>query len=122
MSSTRTNAEVAAVFVAIAEILEGQGENPFKIKAYRGAVRTLDSLEEAVADVAARGELRKLPGFGEAIASKTQEILATGTCELHERLKKEQEMAEATESEAEEELVTPEDPSVSETEDIASPW
>ena len=88
MSSARTNADVAAVFAAIADILEGQAENPFKIKAYRNAVRTLDGLAEPISDVAARGGLRKVPGFGEAIASKTQEILATGTCELYERLKR----------------------------------
>ena len=68
-------------------ILEQQGENPFKIRAYRSAIRTLENLPEPVADIAARGELRQIPGFGEAIAGKTQEILNTGTCELYERLK-----------------------------------
>jgi DNA polymerase (family 10) len=116
MSSTRTNGDVAAVFAAIAEILEGQGENPFKVRAYRNAVRTLDDLDERVADVAARGELRKIAGFGEAIAAKTQEILATGTCELYERLKKERD-AEA----AGEDAVVAE-PAESDAEDVASPW
>ncbi len=90
MSRTRTNAEVAAVFEAVADILDRQGENPFKVKAYRNAVRTLQELNEPVADINVRGELRQIPGFGEAIAGKTQEILATGTCELYERLKKEE--------------------------------
>jgi len=85
----RTNSQVADVFEAIAGILQGQGENPFKIRAYRNAVRTLESLPEPVAEIAARGELKKVPGFGEAIAGKTQEILATGTCELYERLRAE---------------------------------
>ena len=89
MEHTRTNAEIADVFERIAEILEGQGENPFKIRAYRNAVRTLETLPEPAADIEARGELKKIPGFGEAIAGKTQEILATGTCELYERLKAE---------------------------------
>ncbi len=118
MSSARTNADVAAVFEAIAEILEGQGENPFKIKAYRNAVRTLGELNEPVADVAARGELRKIPGFGEAIASKTQEILATGTCELYERLKKERDAAEAPEDEGPTEMPT----DAAANEEVASPW
>ncbi len=38
----------------------------------------------------ARGELRKIAGFGDAIVGKTQEILATGTCALYERLKAEE--------------------------------
>ena len=85
----RTNSQVADVFEAIANILQDQGENPFKIRAYRNAVRTLESLPEPVAGIAARGDLKKVPGFGEAIAGKTLEILATGTCELYERLRAE---------------------------------
>lgn len=90
MEQLPTNAEVAHVFDQIAQILEAQGENPFKIRAYRNAVRTLESLSEPVADIHARGELRKIAGFGDAIVGKTQEILATGTCALYERLKAEE--------------------------------
>ncbi|MBV9849066.1 MAG: hypothetical protein JO250_05180 [Armatimonadetes bacterium] len=118
MSSTRTNAEVAEVFEDIADILERQGENPFKVKAYRNAVRTLEDLNEPVADIAARGTLRKLPGFGEAIAGKTQEILETGTCELYERLKAEQ-AARAPVEDEEEELSSG---GATDEADIPSPW
>ena len=90
MDYTPTNAEVADVFEQIANILEGRGENPFKIRAYRNAVRTLESLSEPAADINARGELKNIPGFGAAIVGKTQEILATGTCDLYERLKAEE--------------------------------
>ena len=90
MDHTPTNIEVADVFEQIANILEGQGENPYKIRAYRNAVRTLESLPEPAADINARGELKNIPGFGEAIVGKTQEILATGTCALFERLKAEE--------------------------------
>ena len=90
MDHTITNAQIADVFEQIANILERQGENPFKIRAYRNAVRTLENLPEPAADIAARGGLKKIPGFGEAIVGKTSEILATGTCELYERLKAEE--------------------------------
>ena len=90
MDHTPTNSEVANVFEQIANILESQGENQFKIRAYRNAVRTLESLSEPVADINARGGLRKIVGFGDAIVGKTQEILATGTCALYERLKAEE--------------------------------
>lgn len=85
----RTNEEVVAVFQEIVKLLDAQGENQFKIRAYRNAVRTLEELREPVGAVAERGELRQIPGFGEAIAGKTQEILDTGTCALYERLKTE---------------------------------
>ena len=98
MEHTRTNFEVADVFERIAQILEGRGENPFKIRAYRNAVRTLENLPEPVAAIAGRGELKKIGGFGDAIAGKTQEILSTGTCELYERLKAEASAKEAADA------------------------
>ena len=97
MDHTPTNFEVADVFEQIALILEGRGENPFKVRAYRNAVRTLENLPEPVADIHKRGELKKIGGFGDAIAGKTVEILTTGTCELFERLKSEDAAKEAAE-------------------------
>ena len=114
MDYTPTNREVAQVFEQIAEILERQGENPFKIRAYRNAVHTLDGLFEPVADIAARGELKKIVGFGDAIVGKTQEILATGTCDLYERLKAE-EAAKAL-------PVLPVEVSDEDDAEIAAPW
>ena len=90
MDHTPTNFEVADIFEQIALILEGRGENPFKIRAYRNAVRTLENLPEPVSAVHGRGELKKISGFGDAIAGKTLEILTTVTCELYERLKAEE--------------------------------
>lgn len=97
MDHTPTNFEVADVFEQIAQRLEGRGENPFKIRAYRNAVRTLENLTEPVSAIHSRGELKKINGFGDAIAGKTQEILTTGTCELLERLKAEDAAKEAAE-------------------------
>ncbi len=93
MDTIPTNARVAAVFEGIADLLEDSGENPFKIRAYRNAVRTLGELPEPVADIQARGELREVPGFGEAITAKIGEILEKGTCDLYERLKAEANVA-----------------------------
>ena len=98
MDHTPTNFEVADVFEQIAQRLEGRGENPFKIRAYRNAVRTLENLTEPVSAIHSRGELKKINGFGDAIAGKTQEILTTGTCELLERLKAEDAAKEAAEA------------------------
>lgn len=118
MDHTATNAEVADVFERIADILEGQGENPFKVRAYRNAVRTLETLDEPVSDIEARGGLKKIPGFGDAIAGKTREILQTGTCELHERLRAEEAAKAAP---APDPAPTAEGLPVEET-DIQSPW
>ncbi len=121
MDHTPTNLEVADVFEQIAQILEGRGENPFKVRAYRNAVRTLENLTEPVSVIGARGELKKIGGFGDAIAGKTQEILSTGTCELLERLKAED---AAKEAENKPPVHTEEDapPEDGDGPEIASPW
>lgn len=82
-----TNTEIANRFTRIADILEIQGENPFKIKAYRNASTTILDLEEPLSALNERGVLSELPGFGEAIVSKTQDFLTTGTTALYERIK-----------------------------------
>jgi DNA polymerase (family 10) len=101
MGNVVTNSKAAAVFQGIADLLEAKGENNFKIRAYRNAVRTLEELPEPVSEIAARGELRQVPGFGEAISGKLGEIMATGTCELYERLKGER-MPQVTEANSQE--------------------
>ena len=123
MDHTPTNFEVADVFEQIAQILEGRGENPFKIRAYRNAVRTLENLTEPVAEIHRRGELKKIGGFGDAIAGKTQEILATGTCELLERLKAEDAAKDAEEEPVHtEEDAPPEKADEASDAEIESPW
>ena len=82
-----TNYEIARRFERIGDILEIQGENPFKIKAYRRASETIDELTEPLADIEARNGLGDIPGFGEAIVAKTRDFLQTGTTKLYEQIK-----------------------------------
>jgi DNA polymerase/3'-5' exonuclease PolX len=116
MDTIPTNADTAAVFDGIADLLEAKGENQFKIRAYRNAVRTLESLNEPVADIESRGELRQVPRFGEAITAKIGEILQTGTCDLYERLKAEQNASSPLDMQEGSPNGTADD------EEIASPW
>jgi DNA polymerase (family X) len=75
------NADVAAVFSRIADLLEVQGANPFRIRAYRNAARNVGELGSSVEAMLARGEdLDALPGIGPDLAGKIEEIVATGTC------------------------------------------
>ena len=123
MDHTPTNFEVADVFEQIAQILERRDENPFKIRAYRNAVRTLENLTEPVAVISERGELKKINGFGDAIVSKTQEILSTGTCELFERLKAEEAAKHAEEEPPmHREEDAPLEVTSEEGDEIESPW
>jgi DNA polymerase (family 10) len=84
------NADIAALFEEIADRLEIQGANPFRIRAYRNAARTLGELpQEARALLEKGGDLTRLPGIGDDLAAKIQEIVGTGRCSLLERLRRE---------------------------------
>jgi DNA polymerase (family 10) len=82
------NADIADIFDRIADYLEIEGENPFKIRAYRNAGRTIQGLGPEVRDLVAGGEeLTGLPGIGRELAAKIVEILETGTAQALEKLK-----------------------------------
>lgn len=80
------NADVARVFNEVADLLEIQGEDAFRINSYRRVARTVADLATDVADIAARGELAQLPGVGKGSAGKIQELLRTGRLALREEL------------------------------------
>jgi DNA polymerase (family 10) len=86
------NLDMARIFDEIADILELKGENPFRIRAYRRAARTIETLTQDLKVIAERGgvdELKKIPGIGEGIAKKIVEIAKTGDCEKHRELMRE---------------------------------
>ncbi len=84
------NTEIAAIFDQIADLLEIEGANPFRVRAYRNAARTIGMLGRSVQAMVAQGaDLDALPGIGPDLAAKIAEIAATGRCALLERLRKE---------------------------------
>ncbi|MDO8718553.1 MAG: DNA polymerase/3'-5' exonuclease PolX [Polaromonas sp.] len=84
------NADVAAVFNEIADLLEVQGANVFRVRAYRNAARMLSELGRSVKTLLDQGEdLDKLPGIGPDLAGKIREVVTTGTCAQLERLRQE---------------------------------
>lgn len=80
------NIEIAWVFNEIADLLELQGENPFKVRAYRKGARALELLSESVEEMVASGRLQTVEGIGEALAKKITEYLDTGAISYHQRL------------------------------------
>ena len=74
------NADVAAIFEEMADLLDIEGANPFRVRAYRFAARTIRDLPGEVAEMVARGhDLTSLPGIGDDLAGKIVEIVQTGT-------------------------------------------
>ncbi len=82
------NKEVAAVLNEIAILLEIEGTDKFKPRAYYRAVRTVGSHGEAVEDLADQDNLTSIPGVGKGIAEVIKEYLTTGTIKILEDLRK----------------------------------
>ncbi len=89
MEGTPGNAETAALFERIADLLEIRGENVFKVNAYRRAAENILETGCPLAEIRAEGTLRQVPGVGEAIAEKIEELLDTGRLGFYERLREE---------------------------------
>jgi DNA polymerase (family 10) len=83
------NADIAARFEQIADLLEIDNANPFRVRAYRNGARELEALGVPVADMVAKGEdLTELPGIGKDLAAKITEIVETGKCRFLEKLRR----------------------------------
>jgi DNA polymerase (family 10) len=73
------NLDVARTLTEVADLLEIQGSNPFRIRAYRGAVRTVETLTRPLTEMVADGEdLTELQGIGKQVDSHIRELLQTG--------------------------------------------
>jgi DNA polymerase (family 10) len=81
------NSDVASIFSHVADLLEIEGANPFRVRAYRNAGRTIASLLGNIADMVKAGEdLTDLEGIGEDLAGKIEEIVETGDLEQLEEI------------------------------------
>jgi DNA polymerase (family 10) len=74
------NSDIADTFNRMADLLDIEGENPFRIRAYRNAARIIGSLPRNVADMVKEGgDLTQFSGIGKDLAEKIKEIVETGT-------------------------------------------
>jgi DNA polymerase (family X) len=80
---------VARALRELGMLLEVKGENPFKVRAYENGARTLEELPGNLDEVVAAGTLTELPGIGEALAKKIEELARTGRLPLLEKIRAE---------------------------------
>ncbi|MFW5819596.1 MAG: DNA polymerase/3'-5' exonuclease PolX, partial [Desulfovermiculus sp.] len=74
------NSDVASMFEELADILEIEGANPFRVRAYRNAARSVSGLSYSLRDLVHQNEdLSQYPGIGQELASKIKEIVETGS-------------------------------------------
>lgn len=77
------NVEIAERLSEVADLLEIQEANPFRVRAYRNAVRTIEGLTRSLAEMVEEGEdLTELSGIGEDISGYITEMVETGEFEL----------------------------------------
>lgn len=86
-----TNADIAAAFEHVADLLEYRGDNVFRVRAYRTAARTIGGLVEPLAAVRADAtrRLTDLDGIGADLAGKIETLIDTGRLPLLEDLERE---------------------------------
>ncbi len=82
------NAEIAAVLDQVADLLEFQGANAFRVRAYRNAARTVSDLSEPIAKVAAdpTRKLTDIAGIGKDLADKVQTLIDSGRLPMLDEL------------------------------------
>jgi len=84
-----SNATVAAVLHRVGDVLEAQGANRYRIRAYHRAAETVRGLHSSVAEIlgtGGRAALEALPNVGERLAAAIDELVNTGSLRLLERL------------------------------------
>jgi DNA polymerase (family 10) len=82
------NAQIASLLSEIADLIELEGGNEFRVRSYRSAARTVKGYSHRLEDLAEENEdLAEIPSIGESTAAKLHEILETGTCKRLEQLR-----------------------------------
>ena len=80
------NQDVAAVLDDMANLMELNGENPFRSRAYASAARAIETLEEDVSDLSEQSALDQVRGIGKKIAVEIDELLSSGHIQRHQDL------------------------------------
>jgi DNA polymerase (family 10) len=84
-----TNAEMSKVFERIAVMLELEGANVFRVRAYREAARVIAASGESMTSLAETpGALEALQGIGKDLAQKIRDLANTGATEIYRELQK----------------------------------
>jgi DNA polymerase (family 10) len=81
-----TNAEIARVLFQIGAMLEMMEVNPYRVRAYRRAALSVLFLPKPLVDYFGRQEEPPLPGVGERIRSRLEELINTGHMGTYEAL------------------------------------
>jgi len=83
------NPDIAQALDDLADLLELENANPFRVRAYRNAARLVRGLGTEISAMLARGDdLAELPGIGEDLAGKIATLAKTGHMPLLDRVRR----------------------------------
>jgi DNA polymerase (family 10) len=85
----KSNDTVGHLLSSVADLLEDQGANDFRVRAWRGAAKSIRDLDRPVSEIFAQDGLEgldRIPGVGAALARAIREIVQTGRLSMYERL------------------------------------
>jgi len=86
---TQTNSDIARALDRLADLLEIEEANPFRVRGYRNAARTIDGLSHSIADMVAEGaDLTEIYGIGDDLARKLRSLVETGRLPALEQAQK----------------------------------
>lgn len=81
-----SNADVAAVFLEMGDLLAIQGGDPYRSRAFRNTGRVIEALKTPLKELLLLRRLTSIRGIGAGSVERIQQILQTGTCADHQRL------------------------------------
>lgn len=79
--------QIVAVLENIATLLELQEENPFKVRAYTNAARSIETWGGNLRELAEENRLEEIPGVGKAIGEKITQLALTGSLPFYDELR-----------------------------------
>jgi DNA polymerase (family 10) len=80
--------EISDILEEMGTLLDLQGANPFKSRAFHNASRAIEGLAGDIGDAVAGGTLRQVKGIGESIAKVITELVTKETSPEYEELRK----------------------------------
>lgn len=87
MTTPVKNIDIANIFDRLADLLELEGENPFRVRAYRNAAATVENLPQNLEEMVKKGDdLTSLPAIGNDLAQKINDIVNHKEIDLLKRL------------------------------------
>lgn len=82
------NSDIADAFDEIGDLLSIQGDNAFRIRAYRRAAQIVRGLPRQIAEMVDSSELEQVPGIGQDLSRKIAEFSKTGRLAVLEKLRR----------------------------------